>query len=328
MNQHVRAVRILIVSLVVPALVTIAALAVTFSLARTAASVAVHWNAAGQVDGYGSPYTYPILLAVIVLPLVAIFGGIVVVATHRGPVTATIKLLGVLPLWLSVGLGGAFTGLIAVQTGGAPSTSLAPLPIGIGVGTIIAAGAWFIPPKVEQRTSTPGIPVAPVQLGATERASWIRSASASGPILWGLIALTVLLAGVAVISAITSGGGLWWVAFVPLVVLVLALSNLAWTVRVDARGVRVRSLVGVPTFHIPLADIRSAGVVEVHPLTDFGGWGVRVGLNGRLGIVMRTGEALEVIKTSGRSIVVTVDDAASAAALLNGLVKQQAPAVS
>ena len=54
-------------------------------------------------------------------------------------------------------------------------------------------------------------------------------------------------------------------------------------------------------------------------MAEFGGWGYRVGRGGRVGVVLRTGEALQVQRTGGRAFVVTVDDAATGAALLNTL---------
>ena len=46
---------------------------------------------------------------------------------------------------------------------------------------------------------------------------------------------------------------------------------------------------------------------------------IRTGVGGRIGVVMRGGEALEVVRTGGRRVVVTVGDAATGAALLNTL---------
>jgi hypothetical protein len=54
----------------------------------------------------------------------------------------------------------------------------------------------------------------------------------------------------------------------------------------------------------------------VVPLGEFGGFGLRWGPGRRLGIITRGGEALEVQRRDGRTVVVTVDDAATAAGLL------------
>ena len=60
-------------------------------------------------------------------------------------------------------------------------------------------------------------------------------------------------------------------------------------------------------------------MTTVSPLAEFGGWGYRVGRGGRVGVVLRTGEGLQVERSGGRSFVVTIDDAATGAALLNTL---------
>ena len=79
------------------------------------------------------------------------------------------------------------------------------------------------------------------------------------------------------------------------------------------------SYLGVPRFHVPLTEIAAVRAILVNPLADFGGWGVRTALDGRTGVVLRRGEALEIAKRSGRVFVVTVDDAATAAAAIEGL---------
>ncbi len=63
-----------------------------------------------------------------------------------------------------------------------------------------------------------------------------------------------------------------------------------------------------------------ADTTTVDPLAQLGGWGVRYGRAGTVGFVGRKGEALAVERTGGRPLVVTVDDVARAAALLNTLV--------
>jgi len=57
----------------------------------------------------------------------------------------------------------------------------------------------------------------------------------------------------------------------------------------------------------------------VDPMGQFGGWGLRWGPAG-FGVVLRTGEGIEVRRRSGKTLTVTVDDAATGAALLNALV--------
>ena len=59
---------------------------------------------------------------------------------------------------------------------------------------------------------------------------------------------------------------------------------------------------------------------RVDPAAEFGGWGFRLGLDGRFGIVLHAGEAIQVERRHGRPLVVTVDDAQTGAGLLAALV--------
>lgn len=92
-----------------------------------------------------------------------------------------------------------------------------------------------------------------------------------------------------------------------------------WWLVVDRRGLMVRSVIGWPRMRIPLNEVVSAEVTMVSPMGDFGGWGYKVDLAGTVGIVVRAGEAIRVRRTGERAMVVTVDDAATGAALLNTL---------
>jgi hypothetical protein len=161
--------------------------------------------------------------------------------------------------------------------------------------------------------------VTPVALAPGERASWIRTASLSTGLIWFIILICVAIGVVTVVSTILTNGQYWWISFVPVVVLLIALSNFAWTVRVDARGLTIRSVLGIPVVHVPLDQVTSADVIDVQAISQYGGWGIRIALNGRLGVIVRSGEALEVHRSKGLDVVVTVDDASTAAALLNGL---------
>ncbi len=81
----------------------------------------------------------------------------------------------------------------------------------------------------------------------------------------------------------------------------------------------MRSIAGVPCFTVALSEVAESSVVEVHPMKDFGGWGLRGNFKGQFGVIQRAGEALEVRRGDGSKFVVTVDEADVAAALLNTL---------
>lgn len=114
-----------------------------------------------------------------------------------------------------------------------------------------------------------------------------------------------------------AGAQFWLLSFVPLLVVVVLLAAFRIRVRADASGFTVRGLLGWPRIRVPLREIAGVTLVEVNPLSHFGGWGIRMGLTGRrTGVVLRAGEAIEVARRSGRSLVVTVDDARAAAGVL------------
>ena len=92
--------------------------------------------------------------------------------------------------------------------------------------------------------------------------------------------------------------------------------------RADESGLTVASVAGFPRFRVPLDEIAAARSTTIEPMGDFGGWGIRSGLDGRFGVVLRRGPAHEVERTNGRRFVVTVAGADTAAALLQALVER------
>jgi hypothetical protein len=145
-----------------------------------------------------------------------------------------------------------------------------------------------------------------------ERTTWIGNADAGSAIGVAVLAVAAVLALVVVTRV-------WALLIVVGLIGILIASMLRWVVRVDGTGLTVRSALGWPRLRVPLDEVVRADVIEVRPLRDFGGWGLRVGRGGRVGVVLRRGEALLVERTGGRSVAVTVDGAATAAGVLNAL---------
>jgi hypothetical protein len=321
--------RMLATAVLAPLVVTIAAVLVMVQFAATApARVATHWDTGNTPNGFGSPYTYPVIDATVSVALIGLLGGTLVLAAHRSATTVMIKVLAVTPVWISillgVGLGGALLEQPTAASVAHAHNPWLPLLVGAVIASVVAVAGWFVLPKaVKSPADADIVKVAPVALAEGDRASWIRTASASRGILALFIGIIVLVAGCEVLVLVTSGGQVWWFLFVPVVVLLILLSNFAFTVRIDSRGVRIRSVVVLPSITIPLDNITSANVVDVQALAQYGGWGIRWNLGSRLGIILRSGEALEIHRRKGLVVVVTVDDATTAAALINGLVQRQ-----
>jgi hypothetical protein len=321
--------RILAIAVLAPLVLTIAAVLVTVELAATGPSrIATHWAFSGGPNGFGSPYTYPVLIAAMSVALIVLLGGSSVLAAHRAPLTRMLKLLAITPIWITVLLGVGLTGaLLEQRTAASVSNAQNPttaLILGALGATVLAAGSWFLLPKAEKSpTEAETVGVAPVALADSERASWIRTASVSKSIMLVFVGIGVIIGAAEILVVITTEGQFWWFSIIPVVVLVILLSNLTFTVRIDSRGVRIRSVIGFPSVWIPLDNLESANVVDVLAFSQYGGWGVRWNLSGRLGIILRSGQALEIHRKKGLTVVITIDDATTAAGLINGLVKRR-----
>jgi hypothetical protein len=105
------------------------------------------------------------------------------------------------------------------------------------------------------------------------------------------------------------------------VVAVLLAPTTSVRVTVDHTGVSVRpTVVPRPRVHVPLARVIRAGRSDVRA-REMGGWGLRM-RGERTAVVLRSGEALDLELADGSRFLVTVDDAAIAAALVNTLAER------
>jgi len=132
----------------------------------------------------------------------------------------------------------------------------------------------------------------------------------------------VLIAiGVVLVTAARSLAGA-----LPVALLLLIYLAFGWIrVSVDVRGLRIRyGLLPRPVTSVPLGDIRRVERIDLAPL-EWGGWGYRGSRKafGRAAVVLRSGDAIKLQLTDGSEFAVTVDDAATGAALLAGLLGQE-----
>ncbi|KZM76277.1 hypothetical protein [Cellulosimicrobium sp. I38E] len=218
------------------------------------------------------------------------------------PVMLAVLTLG--SLWIQRGLADAH------DVGGVGAVTAVALGTGLLVGVVVGV---LIPGDHPDPTDA-GVPDdAPrVALRPGERAAWVGRVSGGPTVLvaMGAIVLTTVLALVL---------REWALLLVPVVLGLLLAAMMSWVVRVDEGGLSVRSTLGFPRTRVPADEVVRADVADVSPMRDFGGWGWRAGRDGAVGIVVRAGESLRVERTGGRALVVTVDDAGTAAALLNTL---------
>lgn len=305
-----------LLGLVLPLAVLAASAAVAFSWRDDLPDpVATHWDAAGTVDGFGSlaasaavPLTIGAVLAV----------GFWLVGWFFGQSASNRRMAVGVSAGTATFLGATLLGTLWVQRGlddAAQAADVgAAIAVAIGAGLLVGVLAGLVAPRdahlpAEGQVS-PADPRA--SLGDGERAAWIRTAR-GGP---GMAVAGAAVVGTLVLVVFT---GLWWMILLPVVLGLVMASMMSWTVTVDASGLEVRSALGLPRTFVPLDEVEGAREVTVDPFREFGGWGWRTGRGGRVGIVVRKGPGLEVRRSGGRVLVVTVDDAATGAALLTSL---------
>ena len=143
------------------------------------------------------------------------------------------------------------------------------------------------------------------------------------------VALPVALVaiGSAVIAAymLAAGAAGGWVTAISVIVVGGALAvTSAFRVRITPSGFAARSLLGWPRAEIPIDRIVSARAVDISPFGDFGGWGWRIAVDGRTGIVMHRGAAIEIARRDRKPFIVTIDGAEEAAALLQAYAERHA----
>jgi len=110
-------------------------------------------------------------------------------------------------------------------------------------------------------------------------------------------------------------------------VLMLALLELFAKVHVDVdqREIRIRyGYIGWLTQRVALARVVAARAFQLRPL-EHGGWGYRgsVRLFGRAAVIVRGGPALGLELADGKRLSVTVDDADTAARVINGILSRR-----
>lgn len=279
--------------------------------------VASHWSGS-RADGFLSLAAD---LGVMVGTAALLVALLTATGMRAGRSAATRRLTAAGSVGLSTMLAVLVTGSLATQRGLADAAA-APspgTPAALGAVAMLALGAltWVLVPGDPPSPAPEAVPAdAPrIPLGEGARAVWLRRTTGGLGVALGAVALLVATA-----AAVATGT--WGALVVPLVLALALAAMLAFTVRVDAAGLTVRSALGWPRSHVPAGEVERASVVEVSPLRDFGGWGWRVGRAGRVGVVLRAGEGLLVERSGGRSMVVTVSDAATAAALLNTMAER------
>lgn len=304
----------LIATIWVPLAIVVAAEIVVVGVGASGSpQLITHWGAGS--DRTGPWWTYAILVAAIGFPVIALIGFFMFRATRMAGMNAWMPAIAMgITVFHAIGMG---VGSVMLN-----SSPLAPaLPLAGGV--ILAAAAalltwWLLPreaPSTDGVQAVDALPIRPGELagwtGRVELPAWFMALIATAAAVLIVLGVSLLL---------TVGPHLWPVMLAPALLLLVLLLTAQFVVTAGPHGFTVRSAIGWPRLRIPPANLAKAGVIAVDPMADFGGWGLRwvIGPSrkGRWGFVTRRGPGLEVFRRDGRSIVVTVDDPVTAAAVL------------
>lgn len=283
------------------------------------ATVATHWGSGG-VDGTADVRTV-VVSVVIVAVVAALVGGLSGWFIREARVLrVAIALVNGVVVFVTIGL----VGTVGAQRGSA-DTSDVGVPVGalllagvLGLLVALASASLVRPTHLSQPPVVGAQPIESLAVG--ERFLWQRRVSASSG---SLVVLGVALLTIGALAVVLRSA--WLV--LPCVVVVAAAAIL-WSARVsvDRGGVAVRGVVGWPRLTIPMHDVRRAEVAHVNALRDFGGYGQRICVYGRLrgvrGLVLRSGSGLLITRSDGSRDLVVVPDAAVAAGLVNASVSQ------
>jgi hypothetical protein len=297
--------------LVVPALATLAVVVMPLLVwSRLPDPIAVHWGFDGRPDG-----SAPLIVDVVLMSvLTALIAFLPLVAVLRGDRRTARTMLA-----LSFGMGALFVLLrwrtIALNLDVAAWTdagSLSPrdLVLMLVVVTPVALLGWSLggrhpdPPRREHV-------VLPQALPPDGHLVWVgyqawSVARVLGPVLVAVGgAVTAIRVGPETLviggTLVLVGVLLWWFTSI--------------AVAVGPAGFKVRfGPLGWPATRVALADIERIEVEDVEPLA-YGGWGYRV-MPGVRAVVIRRGIGLRIGRRGRPDLVVTVDDAATAAGVL------------
>ncbi|WP_165384190.1 DUF1648 domain-containing protein [Leucobacter triazinivorans] len=328
------------VGVVLPLALTAAAAAILVAWSpRLPDPMATHWSGSGGPDGFMSPMAGILVFAglgvgmSLLLGLLAVFGGGTGGSGARGGRGPGLvwsgmnRFLAAVSLWTVVLLMvlAVLSAQIQLDLSDARDAPGIGGAMWIAFGAAFAAGTVGFVAQPGVRVDVPATAEAlAIELDEGERAVWTATIRPSAILVW-VIAATVLLTLGTTIWLFLLGEPLAWMNLGITVLLIVLFSVGSWyRVRIDSGGLVARSLVGRPSFRVPTADVARVDARELNPFAEWGGWGLRWVPGTGFGIVMRTGEGILVTRRDGRIFAVTVDDAATGAALLEAVAERAA----
>jgi hypothetical protein len=285
---------------------------------RLPGEVARHWGVGDQVTGTWPLATQLLVLGTITVLVAGAIGAIAVLS--RQPV-AVRRLLAGCAAWTATLLGAIQLDALRVQLDLADAFA-APVPVaglllgGVG-GLVVGVAVAMLATEPPHRVLAQAPP--PAELPRHD----LTPTTAYEDTPAGSRAMLAVLAGCLVVFAVPALLGSWWVLALGALVLAPVAALTRFRVRIDQDGLRVTSA-GLGLVRVPLDEVASARPIDhLDAFWEFGGWGLRVDVHGRTGVVARSGPAITVTRADGSEVVVSVGDAERSAGILNALADQR-----
>ncbi|MCP4303917.1 MAG: DUF1648 domain-containing protein [bacterium] len=265
--------------------------------------MASHWGLNGAADGAMPP---AVLLALLVGIMAAVHISVVRVV-NRIPDEAASFIAGLCAIGaLLAGVGWLSVLANRGQTDWHAAGGLSV--VGILLLLAVAGGAgmagWWL--AGGRPTSRPNADRPVLDVANPTHAVWSSHGTGKLPYVLGAVSLIIGLAT----------WGLSTVVFILIGLVLVTFADVRTTV--SQRGVVVSmGWLGFPSWIVPLSEIANAEVETVSPMA-YGGWGYRVRPDVRA-VVARGGDGLRLVRTGKPDLVVTVDDSATGAGLINSM---------
>lgn len=261
--------------------------------------VATHWDGSGEPDGFQALDTLIWSFGAVVVGI-TLFSAIIMAAVKvpaRGLTSFSVGLATFMAVLL--------TGSVHVQRGidDAGGQELPGVWFAIALATgLVAAGlaALITRPDLHDVEPPAARPIEPTIASGTTPAAH-HGTVVSGPLT---IVSLVLVGSMLLLSFIS-----WEVGVIAALLCVPVVLLNSWGVTADSGGFTVRTRVPMIRLHADIEAITGVDVVEVNPMADFGGWGIRMGSLASPAVVLRSGSAVRVHRRDKRPLLVVIDDA-------------------
>lgn len=267
-----------------------------------------HWNLAGRVNGTAGAGTFFVILLVIGV-LLGVVVLLLVRSSRRSPTGRAAIAALLFGGWLCAALYGT---TVAMSAGASSAAQVGLSWPGVVVIVLIpllaAIAGWLLLP----------VPASPAVAVPAESA---LTFSDTERVVWTGRAESRLLRWIAAAGLVASGLLAPFTVPAALIVFVVSLALVFVTeigVRVDAVGLHTLwGPFGWPRGTVRLAEIEAATALQVEPM-EWGGWGYRITPRGRAAVIRR-GPGILLDRVGSPRYLVTVDQAAAGADVVNAL---------